>query len=368
MEREAEKFISDLKKDFETKLQSVKTQLQLEIRRTDEKIIEIETNLEGGKNLEPLTIGGCIFFADSENSLGELDNDEPQTLPYGPFFLRVPYEDFQTYLHKDFQGDGFTYQLKPNYQFIEAEEKIYRLAQIYKTPFKIYSPYARRAVDIRIEGKSPEDFTQLEDLNFRLEQNNLADKLLMNKNFYWNVKIDSADYWQKHSADLYEHVFEGGIDDETYILPTGDATFDDEIEVVRYEEKIILKSPRAFYDDYCERVKILPLENKIAARIFSKPRLRTQGDIEFILSGFKRENYSCRFWKFGRVENPIKRYVKEHRCTSIDENFLRTKMKLPICSVRFSGDEIFLTDYANYVLNFLEERYPEFNWAGERDE
>lgn len=360
--------ISDLRKDIKAELLKIKSSAEMEFRNADEKIIEIETSIVESKNLEPLKITGCIFFADTQNSFGDLYG-EPNTLPHGPFFLRVPYEDFTAYLNKNFQGDGFTYQLKPNYQFVEAEHKIFRLSQIYKVPFKIFSPYARRAVDIRIAGKSKEDFTRLADLNFKLAENNLQGKLLMNEKFYWNVKIKSCtEQWQHKVGDLYEYGYTDGIDAATYIVPNSDANLDDELEFVKADGQIILKTPREFPDGECDLIKILPLKSKIHSKIFSKPRLRTAGDINFVLKCLSRENYSCRFGKFGGNAN-VKRYSGEHKYfTSADENLLRAKRQLPTCSVKFSGDELFLTDYANYVLNFLEERYPEFNWAGERDE
>ena len=119
--------------------------------------------------------------------------------------------------------------------------------------------------------------------------------------------------------------------------------------------------------DKVERIKILPQENKIASRILSKQRLRTQGDIEFVLSGLARDGYSCRFGTFGGADN-VSRYSKEHEYfTRLDENLLRAKSRLPMCTVKFSGEGIFLADYANFVLHFLAESYPEFNWAGECD-
>ena len=352
--------ISDLQSKFE-----------IEFRKIDEKIIEIESSIDNSSSLEPLNIEGCIFFDDLQNFYEDLDGNL-QLLPFGPFFLNVPYENFWSYLNKDFQGRGFTYQLKPNCQLIDEEHKLFRLSRIYNTPIAVYSPYARRAVDIYIPDQDAEDFARLEDIDFRLKANNLQGKLLLNKKFYWNVTIKQAEtpssYTTDNSSNLYEYRYNDGIDLSTYILPPGDATFDDELEALKSDKEIILRTPQHFSDNKCELIKILPIESKIDSRIFGKPRLRTAGDIEFVLKCLSRENYSCRFGKFGGNAQ-IERYDGKHKYfTSDDEKLLRAKRKLPVCTVKFSGDELFLTDYANYVLNFLEERYPEFNWAGERDE
>ena len=367
-EKFLENIISDMRKDLTAALQKIKSRAAMEFRGVEKKIIEIETSIDETKNFEPLKITGCIFFADTQNIFEDLDGD-PKNLPYGPFFLRVPYEDFFSYLNKNFQGDGFTYQLKPNYQLVEAEQKIFRLSQIYKIPCKIFSPYARRAVDIRIVGKSKEDFTRLADLNFKLDENNLGGKLLPNEKFFWNVEVKPCvEQWQHKVDDIFEYGYTDGVDDSTYIVPNSDAKLDDELEVVRDDGQIILKTPREFPEGNAALIKILPLKNNFDSKIFTKPRLRTAGDINFVLKCLSRENFSCTFGNFGG-DAQIKRYEDEHKYfTSADENLLSAKRNLPTCMVKFFGDELFLTDYANYVLNFLEEQYPEFNWAGERGE
>ena len=364
-----EKFLdqitSDLRKDLMIALNKINARAEIEFRKVDEKIIEIETSIEESKQLEPLPIDSCIFFANTQNDYEDLYG-ESKTFNYGQLFLLVPYEEFYSYLSKNFQGDGFTYQLKPNYQFVEAEHKLFRLSQIYKIPFNIYSPYARRAVDIRIVDKSKEDFSRPSDFNFRLKENNLQGKLV-NEKLYWNVKFKPCEpAGTDKVADLYVYRYADDVDLNTYVLPDSDTNFDDELESVRVDDnQIVLKTPREFLKDTYDLIKILPTKSKIDYRIFSKPRLRTIGDIEFVLKCLSRDNYSCRFGEFGGQEK-ITSYTDEHKYfTSNDENLLRAKRNLPVCTVKFSGDRLFLTDYANYVLNFLEERFPEFNWAGE---
>ena len=168
--------------------------------------------------------------------------------------------------------------------------------------------------------------------------------------------------------NFYEYGYTDGVDESTYIVPNSDANFDDGLEFVKTDGQIILKTPREFPAGECTLIKILPLKNKIDTKIFTKPRLRTASDINFVLKCLARENFSCSFVNFGG-DAQIKLYDDAHKYfTSADENLLSAKRNLPTCMVKFFGDELFLTDYANYVLNFLEEQYPEFNWAGERGE
>ena len=325
--------------------------------RQSERFFEIVTDVEAAENLLPVELSDCVFFA---NDFGR---DETRTLPYGPFFLCVPYEEFLSLLSRDFRGAGFTYQFKPNRQLVAAEEKFFRVAQLYDVPLTIYSPWARRAVDIRIDGAVGE-------LDFKAADNGLSGKFIANKNFYWNAEISSRPW------DSFEQVgktFEyrcTAEDELTFALPQSDSAFDDTIEIRRDGGQIIFRTAKEFSTRY-EQVKLLPTENKISPRILSKQRLRTQGDFNVVLNGLARDGYSCRFGGFGGFgggEN-ITRYVDGHEYFSAaDESLLRAKNLLPTCTVKFSGAGLFLTDYANFVLHFLTERYPEFNLAGERDD
>lgn len=357
--QEAEKFLkgigTSLKHEQISTLKLLERRAEENFRR-HEKFFEIVTDIEEAEKLLPVELSDCIFFA-NQPSFGQ---GESKTLPYGPFFLCVPYEEFFRLLNKDFRGAGFTYQFKPNYCLVEAEEKFSRVARLYDVPLEIYSPHARRAVDICI-------FGEIGELDFKTAENNLSGKFLADKKFYRNAEFSLR------SWDSYEQIgkiFEyrcSAADEFTFALPKSDFAFDDAIEIRREDGQIVFRTPREFQARY-EQVKILPHENKIEARILRKRRLRTRGDIEFVLSGLARDGYSCRFGGFGGAEN-ISRYVDGHKYFSAeDENLLRAKNILPTCTVKFSGAGIFLTDYANFVLHFLEKNYPEFNWAGERDD
>lgn len=348
VERILNKLTKDLTADQEQKLRDLERRVAEEFRGKD-KFIEIITDVLEKEKFFPVECGDSIFFA----------NQPPQTLHSEPFFLCVPYDEFDSLLNADYQGAGFTYQLKPNYRFVAAEEKFYRISRLYGVPMQVYSPYARRAVDVCIFGEASE-------LDLRLAENNLASKLMTNHKLYWNVEIDFVT-WDSVSLDgEYRCTVE---DDLSFVLPSSDAAIDDEIDARREGNQIVFRTARGLPLDKVERIKVLPQESKIAPRLLTKQRLRTQGDIEFVLSGLARDGYSCRFGKFGSAAGNITGYAKGHECfTSADENLLRANNRLPICSVKFSGEEIFLTDYANFVLNFMAETYPEFNWTGERDD
>ena len=352
--QEAEKFLQrikrDLKADLSARLKELASRVELEFRNA-ENFIEVVTDVEESENLLPLETGDSIFYGNQP----PLEEGEPQTISSAPFFLCVPYAEFYSYLNKDYRGAGFTYQLKPNYRFVAAERKLNRIARLYDVPLQIYSPYARRAVDICLFGAA-------QDFNLRLAENNLSGKLLANKKFYWNVEIDSV-RWDSLNDDGKFYEYRCSADDSSFVLPSSD-----NFTARRKDGQIIFQTAQEFSDGKPERIKILPVKNKIASRILSKKRLRTQGDIEFVLSGLARDDYSCKFGGYGGAEN-ICRYSAEHEYLSTaDEDLLRAKSRLPRCVIKFAGEKIFLDDYANFVLKFLTENYPEFSWAGERDE
>ena len=360
-EKFLKKLAEDLKKIQSEEIKKLTNETEVKFRKSEKNFIEIESDIKEKKNFLSFEVGDSIFF-ESPSALDE----ESKTLSYGSFFLSVPYEELKNFLYKNYQGKNFKYRLTPNYQFIEAEKKIFRISEIYNLPIQIYSPYARRAVDICIFENSEEDFSSLPDL--RLAENNLSEKLLTENKFFWNVEIKkSADVsWFKNDEKFFEYGFDA--DKKDFILPKNDSDFNAGIEAEKFDGKIILRSQYELSEEF-ELIKILPVENKIASRIFSKPRIRTKGDINFILKCFERENFSCRFENFGNTGEKILRYSKEFEYpTSQEQNLLRAKIKLPVINIKFSGDKKFLTDYANYVLHFLEENYPEFNWAGEVDE
>lgn len=356
--QEAERFLNKIGANLNCELRKLKMQAAEEFRG-QENFTELVTALEESENLLPVEMEDSIFFANQP----QFQDGEPKTLPSGAFFLRVPYEEFSSLLNRDFEGAGFKYQLKPNYRLVAAEEQFYRVARLYDEPLQVYSPYARRAVDICIFGEAQPP------LDFKFTENNLADKLLTGANFYWNAKCDCV-RWESGMKDGKFYEYRCSVDSEKmFILPCADSSFEEGIEVKRADGQIIFRSLRELPTEKCERIEILPVTNKISSRILNKKRLRTQGDIEFVLSGLSRDGYSCRFGAFGAAAGNILRYSEGHQYfSSADENLLRAKERLPICLIKFIGEGIFLTDYANFVLHFLEERYPEFNWAGERDE
>ena len=64
--------------------------------------------------------------------------------------------------------------------------------------------------------------------------------------------------------------------------------------------------------------------------------------------------------------SPIEIYRREDSYYTSTEKYLLGRVRnKPVCLIKFGGDKnIFKTDYANYVIHYFEQNYPEFNWAG----
>ena len=170
-----------------------------------------------------------------------------------------------------------------------------------------------------------------------------------------------------HTFDKHEKIF---------VLPAQHCddlriNFDD-------ERKIIFGYNSILEERACKIIYLSEIEN-ISDEIFTndfpkknnKLRLNTAGDVEKVLSCFNStrmgKNFPASFESFNAKNfSPIEIYRREDRYYSSNEkNLLGRVRNKPVCLIKFGGDKnIFKTDYANYVIHYFEQNYPEFNWAG----
>jgi len=107
---------------------------------------------------------------------------------------------------------------------------------------------------------------------------------------------------------------------------------------------------------------------------YAKERLRTQGDVERVLHALclPEHGFSCKFDGVSSVakkdKDVLRRYFREAAYgiseLSSEQALYGKRRGLSFCYVAFSGEAKFLNDYAEYVLSFLEHRYPDFQWVG----
>ena len=348
---------------------------------------EVETELKSGRNSLPIItalVPRESISAMTERSFHVIETPEENS----GVFLRCPYEEVAELCKETFTGRNgskkFSYRLVPHKRFIEQETRLFRLAEFYKikTPI-IFSPYARRAVDIQIL-----DEIDSAEYDFDFSSNAaLKGKIIDNCVLMWNVSVkanvESKGYISPNDDEVFHrYIFDSGISKKSFVLPPVSSEIlveakrisDTRIDIISSGElddgafeilKIAApKFDKAFPDDLEIFVNTCD-----ANRLFEKNRLRTVGDVNYILSALAQDKFSCAFESFGDAppENQITPYQKNfghNYFTSRAEELFKLRTKLPYCRVKFKAPEGYLTDYANFVLHFLNRNYPEFFWTG----
>ena len=315
------------------------------------------------------------------------------------FFLDVRYEDIKNFCEpKRYYGfiiaaDGtrknFSYTLRRHEKFIAQEKILFDLAALYKIRRPIiFSPYARKAVEIKIDGLAEDNLSNLQNFNLMLAENDLAGKLLTDCELCWNVQTETAD--TNHGGECEEYIGADEIliryeyfhtfksDEKIFILPNQHCD-NLRVKVLDDERKIIFGYNSVLNERACKVVKLNSLEENSNAFTIAFPRknstlrLKSEGDLEKVLSCFNvtpfGKIFPAHFGSFGNNKNfqPVVIYRREDQYFIPNENRLLGRLRnKPICYVKFFGDSQskFKTDYANYVLHYLSQNYPEFTWAG----
>lgn len=340
------------------------------------------------KGFNEIKVGNGIFEKNTfkDKSLEDRAKDFKNE---SQFFLECAYEDLENICQKQYKGcifnesgeaKYFHYSLIPQYRFIKKEEMLFKTADLYKiTRPVIFSPYARRAVDIRLEDISLDEFIAGGKTNtsLMLEDNGLKDKLLTDYRLMWNVEIEDGTevLTSSSDSDSYQYFYDPN-EENVFIYPQDecDAIYkkEDRIEVIYHDE--------AKSDKY-EKVTIMPVDDEDYDRCFvnefdykqfdKEITLRTVADINNVLTRFrnKTNGFHCRFAqiidKHQLKSDIIRRYKKEHSYLKNKNDLYAGALRYkPYCCIDFYGNGMFLTDYANYVLYYMEQNYPEFNWIG----
>ena len=353
--------------------------------------------------------------------------NEPMSIDViGNFFLESSYEDvvalcsdeysneypYEGYV--DIQGKkiSFRYRLAHDLRYVNDERILFDAADLYqiKRPV-IFSPYSRRAVKIQIPRQSSDvaDWLRenMDDLTpYQLETNELTGKLVSDKQLMWNIRFESvplpqysknddkdASYFAPYGdIDIYRYEFKN-LKENELICPANDdfknimtahitSLKNEERQIITLISKKQLISPCILIhimqnQNVHSAVNIFPnFDHQRQYMDFSMERLRTRGDIERVLYGLgmPEHGFDCVFLDVSDTVkkdiNIIKPYYRElaygitnnHR----EQMLYTSRRKMPFCYLKFTGDSKFLTDYASYVISFLEVRYPDFQWVGVR--
>lgn len=361
-------------------------------KRDWDDVWQIKTMLEDKNNIDigigngfrPIKIGNSIYFAnDTMERMAKVNKEENQ------FFLNCMYDELESLCQKKYHGfiitkenqkKEFTYKLVEQYRFIEAEKLLYEIANLYRIRKpRIFSPYARRAVDICIENINSDEFLSALKYDFCLYENKLQGVLLTNFVLMWNVDIQNENEPLKglepsEKEPYYQYFYNEDIKENSFIYTKNICN-----HIYKKDNEI-----RIFCQDKMERneykkINILDTKennNIVFENIFENKHvnkcnyLRTKADVIYILNLFNNINndYNCSLISVGAANNNGKnlvRYRKEHSYfKEKNELYFSNIRNKPYICIKFTGKKIFLVDYANYVLHYLESKYPEYNWVG----
>lgn len=336
------------------------------------------------------------FFPQDVYSAYIFDDDEESEIPMSDtFFVNVSYDELKNICASKYHGrlitsDGtvknFSYTIQRNERFIAAEKILFEVAALYKIKRPvIFSPYARRAVDIKIFDVAATELKKSR-VDLMPEKNDLSEKILKGK-LFWNVQIDSGEMRRGGEVDeyigadgnliryKYFHFF--NEDEKVFILP---AQHCDDLHVIKTEsgdKKITLGYNSVLKERGYQKVMLtdVPINSDDVftndfPRKNDKLRLRTEGDVSKVLACFNATRFGqicpAQFESFNADSfKPLEVYAKTDSYFYPAENSLLGDVSnKPVCCIKFGGDSIFKIDYANYVLHYFNQNYPEFSWVG----
>lgn len=298
------------------------------------------------------------------------------------YFLNTSYEEMEDLCNQKFKGKSanciFEYELCPFYGYVNAEKSLDTLWKLYGfTGMRPWSPWARRAVQVHILAP------YTDNMNLELKTNGLDGKLLTNKELVWNVdiredeKVSALDTISPRGDEkVYKYTYtayDGPLRLWSIPLDVLQGKLAPEEVDVTLAKDITLSTRKAFDSTSCIKYGLheearspgqTAFNNKVDKSVNILPR--SKGEFNRLLASFAKDGYSCRL-----AEEPgkkITRYATFHKTGDRNRLILTQERKNPVDIQFYSKDkeDLFLTDYANWVLEELERRLPMYLWAGVR--
>ena len=338
-------------------------------------------------------------FDESEDSgveLAQTPIPEKTVFHYERVFLDCEYDEIRNLdgdlssKKKTYQGryvdkksgktGPFEYSLEFDDSFVKAQEILFDYAEYYrvKNPV-VLSPYSRKSFFIKyVEELCSDDIK----LDFCFADNKIP--VIEGKNrLYWNIK-QSVENGKTYDAkepygDATKFVFRfektkrGGrllplpLNNQTRVYSIDVA--EDWVDVVinrEIEDFIVLE-----YVDFDSnsglalerRSKRLLFDNNVVDGTWNRSRILSEADIERAVGCFNGWRYASCERSEGK-DKPIVRYSKKYRVDRKAKNMFNA-IRREYVGFKGTEDKKFLTDFANYVLEYLEYYYPEIEWIGE---
>ena len=280
---------------------------------------------------------------------------------------------------KDGVIEYFEYELKFDRSFLEVQELLFKYTQYYSIDNPvIFSPYSHKSFYVIYDDSLDKNNNKLD---FCFEENGI--KAIEDKNLFWNIKIERIENKTYNAKIPYgsdtryvysfkknkqgKYLFPYPVNNQSIIYDIKLNT--DEIEIITSKEMEDFNLLEYYDVDYTSgdlkamiSSKVL-FNNKREYKGIVATRIVSEGDVEHAIAPFRKWNeLSCMI--VNEAEEKIIRYSSRYRVDRKDKS-----MFSKICTkfLRFTKKEQkFLTDYANYVMEYLEYYYPEIEWVGEK--
>ena len=280
---------------------------------------------------------------------------------------------------KDGKQVSFEYCLKFDNTFIRSQECLFKFAEYYnvKNPL-ILSPYSHKSFWLVFDESLKNEG---DNFDFCFEENHIP---VIDGNYclYWNIK-QSTENEKTYDAkepygDITKYVFAFNKTKKGNILLPVPENNQAIVYDVRFVEKGVelvtnhdIESFVIFeYIDLDLNSRLVKerqskkflFSNEIMDKLQAHRRLLSEGDIERAIGCFMDwQDMHCE--RSNGNGKPILRYSKKYRADRKNKNMFNTIRREYISIVK--RDQRFLTDYVNYILEYLEYYYPEIEWAGE---
>ena len=281
---------------------------------------------------------------------------------------------------KDGRITKFDYSFEFDNSFVKAQERMFSYAEQYcvKNPV-VFSPYSHKAFLVKFdESIKKEDV----ELDFCFEDNNIPviDGEIC---LYWNIRqsmeTDKTYDAKEPYGDKTKYVYsfkktKKGI----YLLPLPVNNQTKIYEIRFVENGVEIVTDHDIEDflvfeynelDLNSRVvkerqsKKMLFVNRVEEKIQNRRRILSEGDIERAIGCFREWQDICCDRSNGEGRKHVIRYSKKYIADRKDKTMFNSIRREYVYFKKTNNR--FLTDYANYILEYLEYYYPEIEWAGE---
>ena len=311
-------------------------------------------------------VNGVVFLNTDHNSIKELVGDNEGRKKYIGEYI------------KNGKAFSFEYSLRFNRSYVERQELLYKYAQHYNilNPV-VYSPYSFKAFDVVFDKEIAD-----EQLDFLFQKNGLEVISSEDRDLFWNISVleQNKTYDAKIPyGDSNRYIFEFKKNKKgNYLLPLPKNNQTKIYDIEFCSDCIQMTTDHDMDDFYLLELLEMDESSSIIKALVSNEmlftnqnsykgivngRLVSEADIEHVLSPF-RENYGIKCSISNGEGEIVKRYSQKYRPDRNDRKLFNTISREYVSFVD-EKETLFLLDYINYVLEYLEYYYPEIEWVGE---